>query len=165
MIARIKTFAPPTNRSLAPATADRLALLAGSHEDQLSLCDRLEAIANSLPHGVDRSICAHAGKMLGPHLRNLHEREEAAVFAWTEEKLGDDPSVLTTLGLLKYEHCEDECFAEELAEVLGRLATADATVNPEAAGYMLRGFFTNLRRHVRFEQQCFRNLTADRSGC
>ncbi|WP_244514833.1 hemerythrin domain-containing protein [Ensifer sp. LCM 4579] len=139
--------------------------MAGSHQNQLTLCDHLEAIADSLPHGVDRGMCAYAAKMLGPLLRDLHVREEGVVFAWTEERFGDDPSVLTTLELLKNEHFEDECFADELAEMLGRLGTADATVNPETAGYMLRGFFTNLRRHVRFEQQCLRSLAADHSGC
>ncbi len=101
--------------------------MAGSHQNQLTLCDHLEAIADSLPHGVDRGMCAYAAKMLGPLLRDLHVREEGVVFAWTEERFGDDPLVLTTLELLKNEHFEDECFADELAEMLGRLGTADAT--------------------------------------
>ncbi|MBP2236621.1 hypothetical protein J2Z31_003135 [Sinorhizobium kostiense] len=120
MIARVK-LAPSQDRPPAVAAADRLALMAGSHHNQLTLCDHLEAIADSLPHGVDRGMCAYAAKMLGPLLRDLHVREEGVVFAWTEERFGDDPLVLTTLELLKNEHFEDECFADELAEMLGQL--------------------------------------------
>ncbi|MCA1443802.1 hypothetical protein I6F07_27045 [Ensifer sp. IC4062] len=65
---------------------------------------------------------------------------------------------------LKYEHCEDECFAEELTEMLGRLGAADRTVNAETAGYMLRGFFTSVRRHIRFEQECLCSVLVRRPG-
>lgn len=30
----------------------------------------------------------------------------------------------------------------------------------QTGGYMLRGFFTNLRRHVHFEQECLRGILA-----
>ncbi|HXV29475.1 MAG TPA: hemerythrin domain-containing protein [Sinorhizobium sp.] len=153
-------------RSAVPreVASEPLAWLAGAHKDQLALCDSLEAIADSLPDEVDRKICAYAAKMLGPMLRELHANEERIVFTWVAEHFANDPSVQAVLERLKYEHCEDECFAEELTEMLDRLGTADRTVNPETAGYMLRGFFTNLRRHVSFEQECLRGMIVREVG-
>ncbi len=134
------------------------AWLARAHQEQLALCNSLEEIADSLPTEIDRQKCAYAAKMLEPLIRELHSGEESAVFRWVEQNFGDDPSIAATLARLKYEHCEDECFAEELTEMLVKLGAADESVNAETAGYMLRGFFTNLRRHIGFEQECLRTL-------
>ena len=41
----------------------------------------------------------------------------------------------------------------EGGDTLNRLGSGDGTVNAEAAGYMLRGFFESIRRHIAFEQQ------------
>ncbi|MCZ4092950.1 hemerythrin domain-containing protein [Sinorhizobium psoraleae] len=141
-----------------------LSWLAGAHQDQLALCDSLEAIADSLPDEINRGTCAYAAKMIGPMIRDLHAGEERLVFAWIKQRFPDDTSVHALLERLKYEHCEDECFAEELTEMLGHLGAADRTVNAETAGYMLRGFFTNVRRHIRFEQECLRSMLVRRSG-
>lgn len=134
------------------------AWLARAHQEQLALCSILEEIADSLPAEIDRQKCAYAAKMLEPLIRELHSGEESAVFRWVEQHFGDNPSIEATLARLKYEHCEDECFAEELTEMLVKLGAADESVNAETAGYMLRGFFTNLRRHIGFEQECLRTL-------
>ncbi|ASY63363.1 hypothetical protein SJ05684_c19210 [Sinorhizobium sojae CCBAU 05684] len=162
MAARINWPPPPGGARAAAneAYAEPLAWLASVHREQLALCDCLEAIADSLPGEVDREICAYAAKMLAPMLRQFHAGEERIVFDWAEQRSGDDPSARALLERLKYEHCEDECFAEELTEMLDRLGTDDRTVNPETAGYMLRGFFTNLRRHVSFEQEYLRGIVA-----
>jgi iron-sulfur cluster repair protein YtfE (RIC family) len=134
--------------------------LAGVHKEQLALCNRLEAIADSLPDEIDRGVCAYTAKMLGPIMRGFHADEEGVVFTWVARLSGGDPSVHAALERLKYEHCEDECFAEELMEMLQCLAEAEKYVNAETAGYMLRGFFTNLRRHVHLEQECLRGILA-----
>ncbi len=59
----------------------------------------------------------------------------------------------TTLNRLRFEHCEDECFAEELTEALNALGSGNPDVNIEAIGYMLRGFFEAMRRHIAFESE------------
>ena len=61
-------------------------------------------------------------------------------------------AVAEALDRLTYEHFEDLCFAEEVTDVLRRLANG-STVNTEAVGYMLRGLFGALRRHLSFEQE------------
>ncbi|WP_413813712.1 hemerythrin domain-containing protein [Ensifer sp. LC163] len=145
-------------RSRPAPIGEPRAWLARAHQEQLALCNSLEEIADSLPAEIDRQKCAYAAKMLEPLIRELHSGEESAVFRWVEQNFGDDPSIEATLARLKYEHCEDECFAEELTELLVKLGAADESVNAETAGYMLRGFFTNLRRHIGFEQECLRTL-------
>ena len=52
---------------------------------------------------------------------------------------------------MRLEHIEDECFAEEVQFELQQIATGQPVLAPEATGYMLRGFFEGLRRHVRHE--------------
>ncbi len=166
MIARNKGLAPSHDAQSprsAEAAAEPLDWLAEAHKDQLALCDSLETIADYLPD-VDREICSYAARMLGPLLRELHGGEEGLVFAWIERRHGDDPALTAMLEQLKYEHCEDECFAEELSEMLARLGAADTSVNAETAGYMLRGFFTNVRRHITFEQECLRGFLARHGG-
>lgn len=134
--------------------------LADAHRQQLVLCDRLEAIADSLPGTVDREVCGYVAQTLGPMMRDLHAVEENIVFTWIEQQSGNDPTVRDTLEHLKCEHCEDQCFAEELTEMLRYLAVGESPVKADTAGYMLRGFFTSLRRHVRLEQACVRGILA-----
>ncbi|HEV7305719.1 hemerythrin domain-containing protein [Ensifer sp.] len=155
---RIRSRLEPPPRP-APVT-EPFAWLARAHEEQLALCHCLEEIADSLPADIDRQKCVYAAKVLEPMIREMHASEESLVFPWIERTFRADPTIGATLERLKYEHCEDECFAEELTEMLERLGAADETVNAETAGYMLRGFFTSLRRHVAFEQECLRGATA-----
>lgn len=155
---RIRSRPEPPSRPVP--TTEPFAWLARAHEEQLALCNSLEEIADSLPAEINRQKCVYAAKVLQPLIRELHSGEENLVFSWIERAFRGDPTIGATLERLKYEHCEDECFAEELTEMLERLGAADETVNPETAGYMLRGFFTSLRRHVGFEQECLRSIVS-----
>jgi len=128
-----------------------IAWLRRAHDEQLALCNELEAIADSLPSSVDRQKCLYAAKMLGPLVHDIHEYEEAVLFPWIESERG--PQLRETIERLKFEHCEDECFAEELTDALLKLGMGDV-VNMEAVGYMLRGFFEGMRRHIAFERDC-----------
>jgi hypothetical protein len=69
------------------------------------------------------------------------------------QRLADLEDIETTLTRLRFEHCEDECFAEELTEALHALGAGRAEINIEATGYMLRGFFEAMRRHIAFESE------------
>lgn len=125
--------------------------LNAAYREQLELCDRLEEIADSLPTQFDRQRCIEAATTLGPMIRNQHRREEQVLFPWIALRNGVDKPLETTLARLTSEHFEDECFAEELADTLQRLGAGEP-VNTEALGYMLRGFFEGMRRHIAFEQ-------------
>ena len=132
---------------------DPIAALRKAHKEQLLLCDRLEEIADSLPDGINRQKCIYAARALGPMIRGVHRFEEDVVFPMIAERRGADERTEPTLSRLRFEHCEDECFAEELTEALHALGSGKPDVNIEAIGYMLRGFFEAMRRHIAFESE------------
>ncbi len=130
-----------------------IAVLRKAHKEQLLLCDQLEEIADSLPDSVNRQKCIYAARALGPMVRVLHRFEEDVVFPLFAERLKEHEDIEATLNRLKFEHCEDECFAEELTEALHALGANRPDINIEATGYMLRGFFEAMRRHIAFESE------------
>ncbi|THV25044.1 hemerythrin domain-containing protein [Peteryoungia ipomoeae] len=143
-----------------PGAGRDLAWLARAHNEQLSLCSELEDIADSLPAAINRQKCIYAAKALGPLIKGIHQFEESVVFPRLLADARSD-QMDATVERLKFEHCEDECFAEELTDALLKLGSG-APVNMEAVGYMLRGFFEGLRRHIAFEREfLLRDLTDD----
>ncbi len=122
-----------------------------AHEEQLALCIELEEIADSLPAGTNRQKCIYAAKALCPLIRSIHQYEENVLFPHLSQQHANSGPMLATLSRLKFEHFEDEGYAEELTEALLRLGSGEP-VNVEAVGYMLRGFFEGVRRHIAFEK-------------
>jgi hemerythrin-like domain-containing protein len=122
-----------------------------AHEEQLALCSALEEIADSLPANVNRQKCIYAAKALCPLMRSIHQYEENVLFPYLSQRHANSGPMLATLSRLKFEHFEDEGYAEELTEALLRLGSGEP-VNNEAVGYMLRGFFEGVRRHIAFEK-------------
>lgn len=122
-----------------------------AQDEKLALCEDLEQIADSLPASVNRQKCLDAAKLLCPLIRRAHRDEETMLFPRLARLQPGINPLSAALDRLKYEHLEDECYAEELTETLLRLGE-DEPVNTEAVGYMLRGFFEGLRRHIAFEQ-------------
>lgn len=143
-------------RSGTPQLADggesSLSWLRRSHGEQLALCKELEEIADSLPSSINRQKCIYAAKALGPLIKGGHHYEETVLFPQLQSSEGAPAHLAQTLERLKFEHFEDECFAEELTDALLKLGSDD-TVNMEAVGYMLRGFFEGIRRHIAFERE------------
>ncbi|MCB1418446.1 MAG: hemerythrin domain-containing protein, partial [Notoacmeibacter sp.] len=86
-------------------------------------------------------------------VRGVHSFEENAVFPKLERILANADGITHTIARLKYEHTQDECYAEELTDTLLRLGAGDKGLNFETVGYMLRGFFEAMRRHIAFEQE------------
>lgn len=129
--------------------------------EQRSLCDALEQIADSLPDAVDRKVCLHAARVLPTLMARAHRYEEDVLFV-ALDRPGLTPFDLhPTLTRLKLEHAGDECFAEELSEVLMSYAEGRPTHSAEATGYMLRGFFEALRRHIAIEEELSTALAAN----
>lgn len=129
-----------------------------AHDEQLRLCDELEEIADSLPAMINRQKCIYAAKALGPLIRGVHHYEDTILFPSFEARMPASPDFAKTLARLKFEHFEDECFADELTERLLMLGSGRGDVNMEATGYMLRGFFESVRRHIAFERDYFTTL-------
>lgn len=136
-----------------PANEELVNLFGRGCADQLVLCDTLEQIADSLPDQVDRQVCIHTARALGPLINRAHRMEEDMLFPAVEqaEDVMFNPEAM--LERLRIEHAGDECFAEELTEVLMSYGAGEPMHNAEATGYMLRGFFEALRRHISFEQE------------
>lgn len=120
---------------------------------QLALCDLLEQIADSIPGNIDHGACSVLAGELCPLIRSIHRFEEESLYPLTQRTPDNAPQMAATIKRLKHEHFEDECFAEELVEALRELSLDKVPENPEAVGYMLRGFFEALRRHVAFERE------------
>lgn len=141
----------PANWRWSHVSEDPVAVLHAAHAEQLALCDCLEEIADHLPN-ANRQRCIYAAKVIGPLTVDIHRFEETILFPLVERRLGSSAGLSDMLQRLKFEHCEDECFTEELTEALLELGSGDARMGTEAIGYMLRGFFAGMRRHIAFER-------------
>jgi hemerythrin-like domain-containing protein len=124
-----------------------------AHDETLLLCDALERIADGLPHKVERALCLAIAARIVPMLKDSHAYEEEVVFpafaaAAALPAVGD-----ASIRRLKAEHVEDECAAQDLADVLFAIGHGSAIDNPEALGFMLRAFFETTRRHIAFERE------------
>lgn len=123
-----------------------------AHAAQLALCDRLETIADSLPGGLSRRECLLAARALGPQMAKVHRFEEQQVYPHFAASLEQSAEARKTIARLKHEHFEDEGYAAELRDALRIAARSRRAQNPETLGFMLRGFFGAVRRHVAFER-------------
>ncbi len=133
---------------------DGLMLQVGeNHSKLMALCAHLEDFADALPDAVDRQECLIMSRALGPMIHRIHDFEEQHVFpvllAWQAIR----PEMSETIDRLKIEHQLDSCYAEDLQDMLRSLGEGRPNLSPDAAGFMLRGFFEAMRRHVAFEQQ------------
>lgn len=126
--------------------ATRLQLI---HESKFDLCLELEQLADSLPRKVDRFKCLSIASKLVPLMHQSHLYEEQVVFP----ELMANGELTSAIERLKGEHLEDLSAAEELTEVLLAIGRGHAIENADAIGFMLRSFFTSLRRHVEGEGQ------------
>jgi hemerythrin-like domain-containing protein len=122
---------------------------------QLRLCDELEEIADSLPSNIDHANCLRAARGLGNLIKEIHSFEEDSFFPEARSVAANEDELIATIERLKLEHMTDESYAEDLVERLKYLSAGGTDLNMETTGYMLRGFFEALRRHVAFEQSFF----------
>lgn len=148
---RQRGCAPPQQ---ARMQADEIiAAMRCAHRAKLNLCDKLEAIADALPDGIDRIECLRVANLLLPLMRQIHRYEEDVVFPAYEGILDETAARTPSTERLRTEHVEDECFADEVTEVLLALGHGGPAANAEATGFMLRGLFETLRRHIAFEAE------------
>ena len=130
-----------------------LAIVELAHAQMLRLCALLEEVADSLPANIDRRKCMMIACELEPLVRGIHRFEEETLLPAYERVLEQRGRGRGSVERLRAEHVEDECFAGELTEALLVLGRDGSVDNPEALGFMLRGFFEAQRRHVAFERE------------
>lgn len=126
-----------------------------THRLQLALCDDLETIADSLPGSIVNQDCLLAAKALGRLIRDVHAYEEEVLFPALRQHYSTSSDFTAAVDRLTFEHLADECYADDITEKLVYVGSGGRDVNMEALGYMLRGFFEALRRHIAFERDHF----------
>ncbi len=122
------------------------------HRKQQRMCSRLEAIADGLPLKVDRQECLVLARDIYPTVKAAHDFEENVLFPHLR-KSSKAASLNDGLERLRFEHWEDEAYAEEISEALGRIGRGGAVTDAEKISWMLRGFFDGVRRHMAFEAE------------
>lgn len=122
------------------------------HQKQKFLCSRLEAVADGLPSNVDRQECLVLARDIYPMVKAAHNFEENVLFPHLERYAGAD-ELEEGLERLRFEHWEDEAYAEEISDALGRIGRGGSVSDAEKISWMLRGFFDGVRRHMAFEAE------------
>lgn len=123
------------------------------HNKQLRLCKELEALADALPSSIDNQHCLTIARQIMPTVREAHEFEEQVLFPILEVLANQNAELAHSLERLRFEHWEDESFAEDLIESMRQYSSGDHKRDGEKLAYMLRGFFDGLRRHMAFEAE------------
>lgn len=162
-MARNETADGVDTESANSTSDDPLILLRHVHAAKLALCDRLEAIADGLPADASSSECEAAARTVGPLLEGAHRFEETVVFPLCERLSRGSLAVADALERLAAEHREDASYGEEVAESLMQFGGGRPVLGAETLGFMLRGFFGSLRRHVAFERD-YIEMIAERRG-
>lgn len=124
-----------------------------AHQAQMeALCARLELIADLLPDQADPTLCKFTSDDMVKTLVEAHAFEEEELFPILEALCNLETDLSQIIRQLRDEHYEDLCFAEEVRENLRAIIEGQPTQTANATGYMLRGFFEKLRRHMAYER-------------
>ncbi len=122
-------------------------------EQQQSICDVLEAIADSLPGNVDVQVCHRVGQTLLPLIVRAHQFEESQLFPFLGKSKHFQFELMQTIKRLRAEHVSDEDYAADICGAFaGEIRNLDRS-QAESLGWMLRGFFENVRRHISLERE------------
>lgn len=133
-----------------PKSAAGFTALNELYRATLQICDRLEAVADSLPR-PDRKLCRQIAAELRPAIEAANRLEEEILFP---AALGRLPAEGTraTIDRLRREHAQDSVAADEIVRILVSLSRGGGKRSWDAIGYMLRAYFLAVRRHVASEQ-------------
>lgn len=118
-----------------------------------NLCCQLEHIADNLPDNVDRQECLYVARSVVPMVKLAHDFEENVLFPILRERCSNSVEIDKTLDRLQGEHWEDESYAAEIHHGLISFASGLSEISVDSLGYMLRGFFEGMRRHLAFERE------------
>lgn len=132
---------------------DRLTMLTASQNRQLGLCAELEDLADSMPHRLERARCLELGQAILRIVLEAQDVEERLLFPRVNGVVNWQADLGASIERLRAEHLSDICFGEEIGEALVTFGRDGGPVDAEVLGYMLRGFFEGLRRHLAFERE------------
>ncbi len=130
---------------------DPIDFLAHEHKRQEWLCDVLETIADGLPGTLECALAAKAVEALRVDVPLHHEDEEECLFPLLARRAAPEDNIEAVIRQLSREHLADDTYSTDLIDLLDAMAAGHMPLNPEMAGYMIRGFFESYRRHIAFE--------------
>ncbi len=142
---------PSSSRGGNGALSSTMVELVKHHNAILQLCDRLERIADGLPHEVNRQECLALARCICPIIKRAHNFEEENLFPELRRIRTSAAQMEQTLERLKFEHWEDESYAEEISASLIDFVHDSDEFSAKSLSYMFRGFFEGKRRHIAFE--------------
>lgn len=125
--------------------------VAEDHQVQLSVCNILERIADSLPGDVSPLIIVTARELLDQAFPSHMRFEDEQLFPRLRFRASEREGLSKILDQLTREHHRDEDFALEICEEFAPIAAGAKCRNAEMLGYMLRGFFEGQRSHIELE--------------
>lgn len=153
----VRSGTEPGSNGAPENGADQARQVAGTLRHHLgvqhNLCGALEALADDLPAEVRNDDCVALARSVYPIVHRSHVFEEEVLFPFLSAHCGHMTDLAGILDRLHGEHWEDEAFAEEVHHELLAFAADRASVDVDKLGYMLRGFFVGLRRHLAFERE------------
>ncbi|MDF1730235.1 MAG: hemerythrin domain-containing protein [Minwuia sp.] len=140
------------------AEADSESSFRAEHDLIRAVCDRLEAIADALPVVPRRESLSELIALLQFGIPAHCRHEEAAL----KEAMGSSEEGQAWLrqaaGLIIAEHHDNETIMLELAEALEEYGTRQDPARADALGYLIRHFFSQMRRHMAWEDQVITEL-------
>jgi len=116
---------------------------------QVELCCALETLADALPSRVDTRAAVLLADAVYETLHHCHQIEESLIFPTL---LTAHPDMLSTITRLRTEHVEDEEQASEVKDAIMSFVILQKRKDVEEFGYLLRGLFVALRRHLAFDR-------------
>ncbi|HHS83235.1 MAG TPA: hemerythrin domain-containing protein [Devosia sp.] len=126
--------------------------------EQLALCDELERLADDLGERPDRQRCLELARRMEAVMRRAHAFERSEMFPALHRLTGkgtDRCDILPArlLEQLEAEQEDDFFLVGEVTEALLEFGGGNSSVSPDAIGYLLRGLFVGLRRHLALENE------------
>ena len=136
---------------------DPLSMIEQEQISLLALCDRLEEIADALLDDLSPSTLETVAQEWRCRLPLHHQHMEKVLFPLLEKRAQSQDSIDEVISGFTHEQAMDDGYILGVLEVLDQFASGQPAGEHkpdyyEAAGYLLRGFFEALRRHLRWER-------------
>ncbi len=120
-------------------------------DEQLALCQALEDIADQLGGEPDRLKCVQVAQNIEPLLHRSMKFDENRLLPVLQSIAAGDQSTSRSVDRFKFEQLEDGDVALEVSEALMDFGRGSSSLSQDAIGYLLRGFFVAMRRHLAYK--------------
>ena len=119
--------------------------------EQMDISNRLEIIADGLPHEIDQTSCAAIAERIPNLVFVCWQINRDIVFPALVRGGARSGLSAGTAKRLRDERLTDQGYLSEVSELLACLAKGGRIEEANAAGYLLRSFFEISRRAAAFE--------------